>query len=339
MADRTEQIDTFLRDTDWAQADRAPLAGDASNRRYVRLHQGSQSAVLMDATSDTRESLQSFVKIGHWLSDSNLSAPKILHADMDFGLLLLEDLGDDLFAKVVQKNPDLEAPLYTAAADVLISLHNSPPPKDIPCYDPQFMADKSAMAYHWYQRGAGHLTKDRAKAFQNEFERLLNQHCGQCNVLTLRDYHAENLIWLPDRKGIARVGLLDFQDAMTSHRAYDLMSLLQDARRDVPTQTEIAILDHYINVTGVERDAFLAAYAVLGAQRNLRILGGFARLCMHAGKAHYVDYIPRVWRYVLRNLNHPALSSIRKSVLADLPEPDPHVLKKLKNQCATIPTP
>lgn len=338
MADRNTQINAFLQGSKWADATREPLAGDASDRRYLRLRLGLQTAVLMDARSDAGAGLRTFIDIDTWLLGLGLSAPRILHQDIDHGLLLLEDLGDDLFARVVQETPGLEAPLYEAATDVLVALHQTPPPKDMAAYDPAVMAERAALAYHWYLRGLDQPYKEKAKAFQTAFEHLLIKHCAQCDVLIQRDYHAENLLWLPDRQGIARVGLLDFQDAMAGHRAYDLMSVLQDARRDVSRDIETAMIERYIQATGVARDDFTTAYAVLGVQRNLRIIGVFARLCLYAGKAHYVDLMPRVWGFILRDLNHPALSSIRQTVLDELPPPDPHLMKKLKDQCATIPT-
>ena len=338
MADRNTQIDAFLQGTQWADANREPLAGDASDRRYLRLRLGAQDAVLMDAKADAGAGLRSFIDVDTWLLGLGLSAPQILLKDINQGLLLLEDLGDDLFARVVQNKPNLETPLYEAATDVLVALHQTPPPKDMATYDPAVMAERAALAYHWYLRGSGQPYKQKAEVFQAEFEQLLNKHCAQCDVLIQRDYHAENLLWMPERQGIARVGLLDFQDAMAGHRAYDLVSVLQDARRDVSRETETAMIERYIQATGVTRDDFTTAYAVLGVQRNLRIMGVFARLCMHTGKAHYVDFMPRVWDFILRDLNHPALSSIGQIVLDELPAPEPHLMKKLKDQCATIPT-
>jgi len=167
----------------------------------------------------------------------------------------------------------------------------------------------------------------------------LAEHAPDCDVLVQRDYHAENLLWLPKRTGHARVGLLDFQDAALGHRAYDLVSLLQDARRDVPITLEDTMIRHYISQTGLESDAFKTAYAVWGAQRNLRILGVFARLCLRDGKAHYVDLIPRVWGLLQRDLGHPELSNVKRIIDAHVPAPSPARLENLKSRCATAQTP
>ena len=338
MNDRSAAIDMFLENAGWQGAIRSPLAGDASNRRYERIAGPQGKAVLMDAPSTKGEDVRPFVRITNLLRSQGLSAPEVMAADVENGFLLLEDLGDDLFARVVAADETTETPLYEAATDVLISLHSVEVPEDIAPYSPAFMAEMAALAWRWYLRGAEVADEDKANLFQNRFEQLLQQHAPLCDVLIQRDYHAENLLWLPDREGVARVGLLDYQDAMAGHRAYDLVSLLQDARRDVPQTTEHRIIAHYVEHSNVDMQEFLAAYHVLGAQRNLRILGVFARLCMHFGKAHYVDFIPRVWGYLLRDLAHPALEPIRDVVLQDLPAPSSDILNRLKEKCATIPT-
>ena len=338
MSERDAGITRFLQENGWGGASRAALAGDASNRRYERITDGSGAiAVLMDAPPEKNESVAPFIKIAEHLASVGLSAPEILAADLDQGLLLLEDLGDDLFARVLLTQPDLEMPLYAAATDVLVALHDAPPPEDLATYGPAIMTDMAALAYSWYARGADRDVGQSQDRFESAFRSILDQHASDTNVLVQRDYHAENLLWLPDRRGAARVGLLDFQDAMLGHPAYDLVSLLQDARRDVAQDVETAMIGRYLAATDVDPEQFQTAYAELGVQRNLRILGVFARLSMHFAKPHYVDFIPRVWGFILRDLDHPALSPIRDQVLADLPEPTPALLQKLKDKCGKYP--
>ena len=197
----------------------------------------------------------------------------------------------------------------------------------------------SALAWQWYATGAGHRDDAGEARFQAAFEPLLQQYTGAAPVLIQRDYHAENLLWLPGRDGIARVGLLDFQDALRGHPAYDLVSVLQDARRDVAPALETLMIARYCAASGQDRDAFETAYHLLGAQRNLRILGVFARLCMRSGKAHYIDLVPRVWGLLQRDLAHPALEPVRGLVAESLPAPTETTLKRLKSRCATVPTP
>ncbi len=331
MTSRADRITAFLEGSGWGQATRAPLAGDASNRRYERLSLNGAPAVLMDAPPEKGEDVRPFVHVARYLSGLGLSAPSLLACDETEGFLLLEDLGDALFARVIPQQPNLETQLYTAATDVLLELHQAPPPDGLKPYDAAVMADMAALAYRWYAgREAGNFTAS--------FRKLLSAHVTDLSVLIQRDYHAENLLWLPERSGAARVGLLDFQDAMLGHPAYDLVSLLQDARRDVPQAVEAAMISHYIAVSGQDRASFERAYALLGAQRNLRILGVFGRLSLHYNKPHYVDFIPRVWAYLLRDLEHPALAPIRDQLLADLPEPSETLLNDLKEKCGTVLT-
>ena len=336
MSYRDPLIETFIEGTDWKGATVAPLAGDASNRRYLRLiHPENGSAVLMDAPRDKGEDTAPFIRIAEYLTAQGLSAPRILARDEALGFLLLEDLGDDLFARVIPRDPNLEYRLYSAATDLLVQLHAAPPPEGLAAYDPALMADLAALPFDWYAKAEPGLRRDFAQAIQRTLEGL---H-GASDVLIQRDYHAENLLWLPGRRGTARVGLLDFQDAMVGHRAYDLVSLLQDARRDVPVAIEEAMVIRYTDQSGLDPVRFRADYNRLGAQRNLRIVGVFARLCIRDGKAHYIDLIPRVWDHLMSNLEDPALADVATLVKQGLPTPDADFLERLKGRCATHPTP
>ncbi|WP_373051273.1 aminoglycoside phosphotransferase family protein [Thalassovita aquimarina] len=336
MTGRADLIGRFITGTDWAGADRRPLAGDASNRRYERLHRDGDTAVLMDAPPEKGEDIRPFTRIARHLTGLGLSAPRIIAEDAENGFLILEDLGDDLFARVIPRDPGLETPLYEAATDVLTRLHKADPPELDP-YSPQVMTDMAALAWQWYRAGSIGSDDASERTFRDAFGPILIRHAGDQSVLIQRDYHAENLLWLPGRTGEARVGLLDFQDAMTGHRAYDLVSLLQDARRDVPPAIEAAMIDRYVDHNDIDPEAFQTAYAVLGAQRNLRIVGIFARLCIRDGKAHYVDLIPRVWDLMKRDLDHPALAPVRSLILDTLPEPTPETLQELRLKCARKP--
>ena len=332
MTDRATLAESFLATTDWARAARAPLAGDASNRRYERLTdpETGQTAVLMDAPPEKGEDVRPFVTIDRFLRDQGLSAPEIYAEDAETGFLLLEDLGDALFAKVLAADPTPERQLYEAATHVLIALHEAAAP-ELPAYDPPLMANLAGLAFTKYR--AGILGDDGGEAYRRflpRFEDILRDTTGGKQVVILRDYHAENLLWLPERSGPARVGLLDFQDAMLGHPAYDLVSLLQDIRRDVPAGIEIAMTDLYISASGMDDHAFRTAYAVLGTQRNLRILGVFARLATDYGKPHYLDLIPAVWAHVKRDLDHPALAPVADLLLEALPAPTPEALDKLR---------
>jgi len=298
----------------------------------------------MDADPNKGEDTRPFVAIAAYLTDLGFSAPALLAQDNANGLLLLEDLGDDLYARVIAAKTADETALYKAAIDLLVAAHDHPPPSDLSAYSPALMAEKAALAGQWYAGGSAETAHPdpahpAAVAIARMIAPLLAAHASDASVLIQRDYHAENLLWLPEREGVARVGLLDFQDALAGHRAYDLVSLLEDARRDVPPALQEAMLARYIARTGADAESFRRAYALLGAQRNLRILGVFARLSLHYGKAHYVDLIPRVWGHLQHDLDHPDLGDLAETVFGQLPAPDPVILERLKARCATIPTP
>jgi len=336
MSDRMNAIVDFLKGTNWADANIAPLAGDASNRRYMRLFmpKTGDMAVLMDAPSDKGEDVRPFVHIAKYLASVGLSPPRVFAKDLDQGFLILEDLGDDLFARVVANTPRKEDLLYLTATDALAALHQNAPPIGLGTYSPKLMADLAALAFDWYAASLTDVDPGTRAWFLENIIPVFETHCPDADVLIQRDYHAENLLWLPDRQGVKRVGLLDFQDALCGHRAYDLVSLLQDARRDVPAAVEATMIAHYVATTDQDATMFEAAYRVLGVQRNMRILGVFARLCIRDGKPHYIDLIPRVWDHLMADLLHPALSDVSEVVLQNLPEPTPENLSKLKNQCA-----
>ena len=331
MKDRAGIISTFLTETGWAKATRTPLAGDASARRYERLkNPDGTTAVLMDAPPDSGEVTRPFVQISQHLSAHGFSAPKIHAENPAAGLILLEDLGDDLFTRVISSNPQSETHLYKAACDVLLKLHQIAPPT-LTVFDPTLMAEQAGLVFTSYQQGiTGQQMPDTLADFRYVLADLLSYHSDTKNVMILRDYHAENLLWLPDRIGVARVGLLDFQDAVVGHPAYDLVSLLQDIRRTVSPETESATIRHYLGRSGTDEESFKTAYTVLGVQRNLRILGVFARLATDYGKPHYVDLIPGVWTHVVRGLQHPSLTQLADILIPALPKPSPENLQILR---------
>jgi aminoglycoside/choline kinase family phosphotransferase len=330
MTERAARIADFLHSAGWCTAARRPLAGDASMRRYERLSRGAATAIMMDADPAQGEDVRPFLRIGSHLRGLGLAAPEIVAEDAEAGLLLLEDFGDGVFARIADARPELETGLYLAATEVLLTLHRHPPPGGLEAADPERLAGMIGPAFEWY---AG----DRAAEAEAiaAFATALAASSPGTDVLILRDYHAENLVWREAGAGVTNVGLLDFQDAMQGHPAYDLVSLLQDARRDVAAEAAESALALYINESGQDRDAFAAAFAVLGAQRNARILGVFARLAATRAKPHYVDLIPRVWRHLQADLSHPALTEAARILNEALPPPSADHLKGLKAGCQT----
>lgn len=333
MPDRETQAQAFLHSIGWQDVPVAPLAGDASARRYFRLACGADRAVLMDADPARGENVVPFLTVAAHLDRAGLRPPRILGQDAARGFLLLEDLGDGLFARVVARDMGLEAPLYRAAVDVLIALHRLAPPQDLPRYTLPDMADKAALAGQWYA-GDPHS----AEQLRQASAAVLDPLADLAPSLALRDYHAENLLWLPQEQGHHRVGLLDFQDAMAAPPGYDLVSLLWDARRDVSPALLPDLQARFAAGTGLPGPLLQDCLHRLLAQRSLRIIGVFARLSLHYGKASYVDLIPRVWSHLTEALAHPGLSALKDCVAETLPPPTEAILKDLKNRCATIPT-
>lgn len=329
-------IARFLNAAGWGAATLMPMAGDASVRRYFRVRHGSRSAVLMDAHGVGRT--VEFAHIGRHLLTLGLSAPRVLAEDHEARLLLLEDLGDDVFPTLLDRERSLTNRLYSGAIDALAVLANHPPPSDLVLLDASRMAEIARMAVDWYQPAAtGHLAAG-ADDFTATMQRIAAPLIAGPPVLMLRDFHAGNLMWLPHRTGPARVGLLDFQDAMATHPAYDLVSLLQDARRDVPAELEEAMICRYVAAAAPQGD-FTAAYAMMGAQRALRIIGIFARLSLHGAKSQYLIHLPRVYHQLQRNLHHPALADLAALCQTLIPEPTQAIINRIKSLCGTIPTP
>ena len=333
-ADRLAEYAAFLTAAGWDGARRQPLAGDASARRYDRVTkaEGSQRAVLMDAPVGTGEEIQPFLGIARFLRDCGFSAPRIYHEDEDTGLILMEDLGDDLYARLCSRDPASETLIYGAAVDLLASLHRFQPPAGLPPYSAAVYADEAKLMVDWYHPAA--TGKKLSPKHQAEYLKLVSstttRFAPDRSVCVLRDYHAENLLWLEDRCGLARVGLLDFQDALLGHPAYDLVSLLEDARRDTSPELRQMMQDRYIRLSQVDRKEFLAAYAALGAQRNLKIIGIFTRLCQRDGKAQYLDMIPRVWAHLANDLRHPCLAELSLFVSLHFQVPTPAILARIR---------
>jgi N-acetylmuramate 1-kinase len=335
LPNRRDLSHAFLRTHGWAEATRTFLAGDASDRSYDRLIRGEGHAVLMDAPPGKGDDPATFLAVAAHLRGIGLSVPAVLASDLDHGFLLLEDLGDAVFARALQHDPHQEVALYTAAVDAILRLQSAPPMAGLPDLSASDWAIAALVAVKWYASGiVGHQI-DAAPLH----DALLHAHLHKADgprVVIHRDYHAENLIWLPDRAGVQRVGILDFQLLQMGQPVYDLVSLLQDARRDVTTATVAAMKRYYQTKTGQSDTFFETAYAIVGVQRALRIIGVFARLCLMSGKAHYLDLIPRVWGQLQVNLSHPALEDLRDICEKWLPAPTLANLSLLKEKCGTV---
>jgi N-acetylmuramate 1-kinase len=306
----------FLVDAGWAGALIAPLAGDASFRRYFRVTLGARSAVLMDAPPP-HEDPRPFVAMAEWLVGKGFAAPGIVHRDLSQGLLLIEDFGAVRMRETVDADLAQEPTIYRGVVDVLIALHKHAPPGGLKPHGLSMWLDEVGLFTEWYCPAVG-LDVD-GPGFRAAWEAVLAPIDAQGQTVTeLRDYHAENIMLIDGADGLARYGLLDFQDALLGHPAYDLVSMLEDARRDVSPDVERAMLDHYMAETQAGT-AFEAAYWALGAQRNTRILGVFTRLWQRDGKPHYTRFQRRMWGLLERDLAAPGLAPVKQWFDANVP--------------------
>lgn len=311
---RSEGFEAFLSSAGWDGAAIEPLAGDASFRRYFRVRQGQRTAMLMDAPPP-QEDVEPFLRTAQWLDANGLRAPRILAAEQERGLVLLEDFGEARMRDYLDEWPADERAVYGTAVDTLVELHRLPPGPFL-AYgineyqrEAKLLIDWYCPAQNLYVDGGGY-----ADAWQQVLAPILPRQ--RPGVTVLRDYHAENIMLLGS---LQKQGLLDFQDALNGHAAYDLVSLLQDARRDVSSDLEAEMIERYLVATGAERQDFLADYARLGAQRNAKIVGIFVRLWKRDGKPRYLALIPRVWALLERDLAHPALEPVAKWFDANIP--------------------
>jgi len=309
---RESLIRAFLATHGWGEADRGTLAGDASFRHYDRLRRGDETAVLMDAPPP-QEDVRPFVALARHLDHLGLSAPRVMAADEENGLLLLEDLGDRTYTRCLAAGED-ETALYALATDVLAEIATRPDaiPPGLPRYDDARLLTETTLLTDWYlpaQTGQT-LAPDQREDYMAIWRRLFPVARIAPETLVLRDFHIDNLMRL-ERPGLAGCGLLDFQDAVAGPATYDLMSLLEDARRDIDPLLVERMKQRWLDrVGGLDRTSFEAAWAVMAAQRHAKVIGIFTRLARRDGKPLYLCHIPRVWRRLEAALAHPVLSEL-----------------------------
>jgi aminoglycoside/choline kinase family phosphotransferase len=355
---REDAMNAFLMDSGWGAAARRPLPGDASTRHYIRLHLGGRTAMLMDqpqgaeaptaapgASPEERRALgynalarlagadcARFVAAARYLRGRGLAAPEVHAADTVHGFLLLEDLGDDLYTDVLARGRD-ESALYAAAILALVRLHDEAAPSELAQGKPLYPYDETAqlaeidLLTQWFFPAATGRPCDSSQAEEHRalWARALHDLNRETPVFVHRDYHAQNLLWRENENGLSRVGVIDFQDALAGSPAYDLVSLLEDARRDVAPQLAEAMMALYLkearmNGAKLDPEGLRADAATVAAQRNAKIIGIFARLALRDSKPRYLAHLPRVWRYMESDLSHPALASLQAWYDRNLPK-------------------
>jgi hypothetical protein len=345
--ERLRLLREFLHKAGFIEAGRKRMAGDASTRSYARLIQDERTFILMNAPKrpdggkryaaavHLAEDIRPFFAIDNGLRERGFSAPEINHSDLEAGFLITEDFGS---APVVEGDPP--APIverYEAATDLLAELHREKLPEvlpltpdvdyAIPVFDIDAWLVEVGLMLEWYLPDRGVTTGEKLRGeFAGLWRDILQKPASVPKTWVIRDFHSPNLIWLAEREGLARIGVIDFQDTVLGPAAYDVVSLLQDARIDVPEATELALFSRYIKARRAADPSFDAAdfaalYAILSAQRNTRLLGTFARLNRRDGKPQYLKHQPRIWTYLSRSLAHPALLALRDWYAANVPPP------------------
>lgn len=319
---RGQEADAFLAARGYGAARRHPLPADASFRRYVRLLDGPRPALLMDAPPP-QEDVRPFLRIAAHIRGLGLSAPEVFAADEARGFVLLEDFGDATHAALLDAGAD-PLPLYRAAAEALAVLHAAPPPAGLPAWDAPVMAARAGDTFldWWWPASLGAPpTAEQRQAFAAAMDEMLRPFLDGAAAFVHRDYFPANLMDLPGRAGPARVGLLDFQDAARGHPAYDLVSLVEDARRDVAPELREAAVARYLDARGpaLDRASFRAAMAACAAQRHLRVAALWVRLARRDGKPRYLVHGPRCWSLLARALRHPATAPLARFLDAHVP--------------------
>lgn len=313
-------LDEFLMAHGWAGAQVVPVAGDASFRRYFRVESAARgNAILMDAPPP-HEDPRAFIQIAKYLNAHGFRAPEIFGTDLTRGLVLVEDFGDRRMREHLDAHPEDEAEVYRAAIDAIVRLADTPPVQAAPYDLSSYMREVNLLS-EWYMPAMS-LSFD-ALEFERVWIKALAPLADYQKVTVLRDYHAENIMLLDD----GAQGMIDFQDALVGHPAYDLVSLLQDARRDVSPALEAEMLAYYQDSAKPAAE-FAAHYALLGAQRNTKIIGIFTRLWKRDGKERYLSFLPRMWELLERDLAHPDLAPVQHWF-------DAHIPSELRNKMPT----
>ncbi len=324
MSDRGKMIDKFLVQHGWAGATKVYFESDASFRRYIRLSKENNTTVLMDAEL-ARDTVKPFLKMAKHLSTLGYSVPLVIAEDCELGLILMEDLGSSTFGSLLQKGKD-ELALYFLATDLLIDLHKKPLkqtiPKDLPLYEQALLLGEANLLLEWFVPAVLGNVLPLATAHEYAYLwRIIIDRCTEIPLnLVLRDYHIDNLIHMEKREGIKACGLVDFQDAVKGPVTYDLVSLVEDARRDVSVEVARAVKQRYLAAfPKLDPEKFELSMAVLGAQRHVKVIGIFTRLWVRDKKPAYLAHIARVWQMLEVSCQHAALKPIKNWLDIHLP--------------------
>lgn len=317
MTSRDSSINSFLSQSGLRNFERIKIPGDASFRHYERIKTKDKQYILMDSPPD-KEDVKPFIKIDKILLDLELTAPKIFSEDLKNGFLLLEDLGNKKFNDIFRNSPEREEELYKLAIEVLAKIYKNRRRFDIPEYSKEKLITEAMLMPEWYLPLFEKSYEKKSEKIKNEYKNIISSTLDKLklpnDVMVLRDYHADNLMLVEEKLWLEQVGLLDFQDALMGNVAYDLVSLLEDARRDVSKDMQQKMIEYFLEVGGrnLNEKDFISDYHILGAQRNLKIIGIFSRLKARDSKDIYLNLIPRVKAYLKQDLKHENLKELKE---------------------------
>lgn len=308
-------IDSILQKWGFQNYSRIKLQADASFRKYEILNLEEKNFILMDAPPEY-EDVKPFIQKDRILCNMGLKAPEIYFEDIKNGILLLENFGDRKFKAEVERSKTSEVDLYKNALDVLVHISKHQCPTEIDEYDNKVLLREANLFTEWYLKYNSNFTEDELEGTSKEYEEIILELVSKLKfkneVFVMRDYHADNLMILDDNRELQSLGLLDFQDGLKGNITYDVVSLLEDARRDVSKNLREEMIDYFCEKAGLDREGFLNDYYILGAQRNLKILGIFTRLCYRDNKKHYLDFIPRVMEYLKGDIEHSTCRRLKE---------------------------
>ena len=320
MGSRLDQINAFLESNQIKEKKIKAISSDASFRKYFRV----ADKILMDADPTLVDDLDAFINIDNLLISISLNAPKIYSIDKENGFLLLEDLGDNLFSKVLNANN--EESLYKKAIDILIYLHNRninqfSKNNLVENYSDEKLISETELFIEWYIKG--HLNikinENQINEFKEIFSKIITSLQLKYDTLVLRDFHVDNLVLQHSRSGLRQVGLLDFQDAVLGQSSYDLISLIEDVRRPISSELKTSLIKYFIDATGYNSEQLDNEMAFYSVQRNLKILGIFCRLSIRDQKSQYMKFNDNAWQFINNNLKNPLMIDIYKWLKLNLP--------------------
>jgi aminoglycoside/choline kinase family phosphotransferase len=319
--DRSAQLQRFI-DSHFSgvKYSMTPIVGDAGLRDYFRLSTQDSNYIIMDCPP-SYTSVKPFIDVAQFLTQNDFSAPQIINYDTENGFLILQDFGKvsvrDYILGLEEQDLQERTNIYHLSINLLVDLQKIAPPSELQNFSNDLMCSELSVFSDYYipYKKNEKISSAKLEQFIEIWQNILSKQTQTTKSIILRDYHVENMMYLDQEKNIKKLGLLDFQDALVGSPIYDLVSILEDARIDIPRNFALECIQYYAEQKNLDFNKVLNDYHILGAQRNLRILGVFARKYSRDGNDTYLQYIPRVLKYLEYDLSHPILRPLKDWLL------------------------